>query len=314
MFQSILVPLDGSTFGEHALPLALAVARRARAALTLVHVHAPLKSVYLEGAAFLDDSIEREIKSQQRAYLGVVAERLRAAVPDLKVNADVVEGPIGEVLVHEATSRKVDLVVMTTHGRGPIGRFWLGSVADELVRQLPMPLLLIQPSEALPDLSREPEMKHFLIPLDGSDLAEQILEPAVGLGKLMGADYTLMRVVKPVMPMNYPVDVSMAAQPVPASLEQIEALQGNLEARAQQYLDELAIRLREEGLRVQTRVEIEQQPGVAILGAVERHEVDLVAMETHGRRGLSRLFLGSVADKVIRGAHVPILVQRPVEK
>ena len=61
-----------------------------------------------------------------------------------------------------------DLVVMTTHGRGPIARFWLGSIADELVRVLPMPLLLLRPPEMLPDFTVEPPLNNILIPLDSS--------------------------------------------------------------------------------------------------------------------------------------------------
>ena len=86
---------------------------------------------------------------------------------------------------------------MTTHGRGPLTRFWLGSVADELVRRASVPLLLVRPHEGVPDLAQEPILQHLLIPLDGSELAEQVLEPAVALGTLMAADYSLLRIYGP---------------------------------------------------------------------------------------------------------------------
>src|SRR5438067_676921 len=105
-----------------------------------------------------------------------------------------------------------DLVVMTTHGRGPLGRLWLGSVADALVRDLAMPLLLVRPQETAPDFKREPLLKHLLLPLDGSPLAEQMLEPAVALGTLMEADYTLLRVIKPVVPIDDRLEGTSAAQ------------------------------------------------------------------------------------------------------
>ena len=86
------------------------------------------------------------------------------------------------------------LVVMTTHGRGAVSRFWLGSVADKLVRQLPMPVLLVRPHEPAPDFAHPPIFRRALIPLDGSTLAEQILPHALGLGGLTQAEFTLFQV------------------------------------------------------------------------------------------------------------------------
>jgi nucleotide-binding universal stress UspA family protein len=88
-----------------------------------------------------------------------------------------------------------DLIVMTTHGRGPVSRFWLGSVADQLVHRLPMPLLLIRTQEDSPLPRDEPELRNLLVALDGTPTAEQILQPAGVLAKLMGASCTLLRVV-----------------------------------------------------------------------------------------------------------------------
>lgn len=313
MYKSILVPLDGSTFGEHALPLAISIARRAGAGLILLHVHAPLKAVYLEGAAFLDESIEDDIKEQQKAYLEMVAGRVKA-VCSVPVETKLVEGEIGASVATEASLNGVDLVIMTTHGRGMLGRFWLGSVADELVRNLPMPLILIRPHDETPDLAKEPDLKHIAIPLDGTELAEQIIEPAVALGRLMESDYTLVRIVKPVMAVDAPVEVSTASQAFQSVLSRVEAIQSQLQQEALDYLEKVAGRLRNMGLNVQTRVDLEHQPGVAIIHESERSDVDLIAMETHGRRGFSRLFLGSVADKVIRGSSKPVMLHRPVHK
>lgn len=88
---------------------------------------------------------------------------------------------------------------MTTHGRGPVSRLLLGSVADRLVREVPIPVLLVRPHEAAPDLASEPVLRHILVALDGSALAEQVLEPVVALGTLMQADYSLLRVYGPLV-------------------------------------------------------------------------------------------------------------------
>jgi nucleotide-binding universal stress UspA family protein len=317
MYRTLLVPLDGSTFGEHALPTALAVARRAKAAIHLVHVQAPLASIYSEAPLFVDSDLEERIKERQVAqdqdYLDGVAERLKAAA-DVRVTTAIVEGEVAATLQLQAVRAKVDLVVMTTHGRGLLGRFWLGSVADELIRRLPMPLLLIRPGETAPDLAVEPPLRHLLIPLDGTPLAEQMIEPAVTLGSLTGADYTLLRVVKPVLRPTYFPEGRTMGQMAQTLLEQVQALQEQVRKQARDYLEGIAGPLRARGLTVQTRVTVEEDPAAAILDQASGPAIDLIAVETHGRRGLPRLFLGSVANKVLRGTARPMLVHRPINR
>ncbi len=313
MYRNILVPLDGSPFGEHALPLALNLARRAGAAVEVVHVAAPVELAYSESLFLVDADLEQRIRDQLQAYLDAVVQRAEAAAP-VPVTPVLLEGDVVEQIRQRVEELPADLVVMTTHGRGALGRFWLGSVADELVRRLPVPLLLVRPHEGEPDLAAGPPLENLLVPLDGSPLAEQILEPALALGRLTSADYTLLRVIKPVLP------VSPGLSGVPGLtledkaqglLERTRAIHRQLCRDAQDYLNRVADRLEARGLRVRTRVAVEEQPAVAILSEAVPPGIDAVALETHGRRGLSRLLLGSVADKVVRGAAVPVRVHRP---
>jgi nucleotide-binding universal stress UspA family protein len=147
MYRSILVPLDGSAFGEHALPLALSIARRARTELLLLHVHAPLAAVYAEGAGYIDSQLEHEIKQREQAYLDGVARRLQGPA-DVGVRTLLREGEVAATVRATAEGTGAGLVVMTTHGHGALARFWLGSVADKVIRDLPMPLLLVRPGGA----------------------------------------------------------------------------------------------------------------------------------------------------------------------
>jgi len=239
-----------------------------------------------------------------------VARRIEAVAP-VKIARLIDDGEIADCIRAQAVRQKSDLIVMTTHGRGVLGRFWLGSVADELVRESPVPVLLSRPTEEAVDLTREPPLKHVLIPLDGTALAEQMLPKALALGRALDADYTLLRVVKPVGTLLPVGDAGTIGVQVQTLMERVETLQGQLVKEARDYLETLARPLREEGLKVATRVDVADQPVTAILHDAIQPAVDLVALKTHGRRGLSRLFLGSVADKVIRSAQVPVLVQRP---
>jgi nucleotide-binding universal stress UspA family protein len=310
MYHSILVPLDGSAFGEHALPLALSIARRAGAELQLLHVYAPLAAVYAEGAAFIDRELDHELKERQRTYLSEVAQRLKGFA-EVRVRPIVLEGAVAPTVRATAQGTGAGLVVMTTHGRGALARLWLGSVADQLVRDLPVPLLLVRPGEAAAEFGSEPVLKHLLLPLDGSPLAEQMIEPAVALGSLMDADYTLLRVVRSVAPAPAGAEGLAANVWVQSLMDRMAKLEAAVRKEAEGYLEGVAGRLRARSLRVRTAVAVENQPAVGILHQAAAPGIDAVALETHGRHGLARLFLGSVADKVIRGAPVPVLVHRP---
>jgi nucleotide-binding universal stress UspA family protein len=295
MYRCILAPLDGSLPSEQALPYAAALARRSGATLQLAYVHAPL--VLGEGVMYLG-APDVQLWEEEKNYLLSVVDRLKKAGLE-KVSAHVLDGPIAEALQEHALAERCDLVVMTTHGRGPISRFWLGSVADQLVHRLPIPLLLIRAREEVPPPATEPEARNVLVALDGTPTAEQILEPTGALAKLLGASLTLLRVVPMVPPPNVHKEMAESA-----------SLTEKLRAEAHVYLQRLAGSLREQGLAVQTRIIAHAHPATAILHEASDGEYDVIALETHGRRGLPRLVLGSVADKVVRGASIPVLVHR----
>jgi nucleotide-binding universal stress UspA family protein len=312
MYRSLLVPLDGSPFSEQALPLALGVARRSGAGIMLLHVQAPLASIYTENPLFVADNLEEHLRSRQRAhdqgYLDGIAKRLVAGA-DVHVTTALFEGEVAAGIRAEVERTGAGLVVMTTHGRGPVGRFWLGSVADELIRTLDVPLLLVRPGEEAAVSSKEPSFRRILVPLDGSELAEGILEPTVALGSLMGAEYTLVRVINPVLRLSYIPQGPTLDQMAKTLLDRVQTLQEEVRKQARDYLEGVARRLRQRGLAVATRVVVDDDPAVAIMQAAA--DFDLIAIETHGRRGLKRLFLGSVANKVLRGTALPMLVHRP---
>ena len=295
MYRSIMVPLDGSLPSEQSLPYATALARRSGAALQLAYVHTPL--IVGEGAMYLGTP-DVQLWEEEKKYLLRVVERFKKTGLD-KVSAHVLEGPIAESLQEHALGKGCDLIVMTTHGRGPVSRFWLGSVADQLVHRLPMPLLLIRTREEAPLPATEPEVRNVLVALDGTPMAEQILEPAGAMAKLLGASCTLMRVVPTVVPHVVYSEAAVSA-----------ALADKLRAEANVYLQRRSASLRDRGIAVQTRILAHAHPATAILNEAASGGYDLLALETHGRRGLPRLFLGSVADKVVRGASIPVLVHR----
>jgi nucleotide-binding universal stress UspA family protein len=191
---------------------------------------------------------------------------------------------------------------MTTHGRGAFARFWLGGVADALIRRSTVPILLLRLPDGEPSCADPPTFQHILIPLDGSTLAERILEPALEFGGLMQSHYTLLRVVGPVAHAGH----LPRGQIVRRDDRAIQAAW----RQAQNELEHVAQRLQAAGAEVRTSTLIAEEPAAAILGAARQHRVDLIAMATQGRTGLRRLFLGSTATAVLRGADRPVLLWR----
>jgi nucleotide-binding universal stress UspA family protein len=304
MYRNLLVPLDGSTFGEHALPFAYSIAQRSKAVLHLAHVHVLNDPIYIEGMPVIDADLHSLGREHERTYLEQVRERLLSTTTLSITCANLdSDGSVAGTLARYAETGKIDLVVMTTHGRGGLARAWLGSVADVLVRCNTAPILLLRPGDGAPDLALPQQFKRILIPLDGSTFSEQILESALELGGLTQAEYILLRAAEPFVLPGY-------APLAQASRLDVKVTQEGL-AEAQRYLDRVAERLRAEGRPVRTRAVLAEQPAVAILDEARRQDVDLIAMTTHGRSGLVRLILGSVADKVLRGATLPVLMVRP---
>ena len=296
MYERIMVPLDGSTFAEAALPLALTLSRHTGAALHVVTVLEPTTSFAYEGweAAALEWS---------REYLAGLEERIADSAGG-PVLTSVLCGHTLEQLLRAANERQVDVVVMATHGRGALSRLWLGSVADAFARHADRPVILVRPDEdaSAPEAYQE-SFKTLLVPLDGSELSESALSHAVDFGELFDAAYHLTRAV--VQPFD------LASPYLPHTVQLNHEIVEEAKKHAAAYLEGHAERLRRHGMSVTTSVVVDGQPGGGVLGEAEAVGADAIALATHGRSGIDRALLGSTADKVVRGTHLPVLLYRP---
>src|SRR5262245_61440702 len=228
-YQAILVPLDGSEFGERAIPLAIDLAQRNNARLELAMVHQPLQS-FATAMEMPEVGAEYEAEARRREleYLDQTAHRV-ATRDKIPVGSKLLQGAVAEALESHAHLAGIDLVVMSTHGRGAMGRFWLGSVADRLIRRLHVPVLVVRPSwqEDAPDA----EIRRMVVPLDGSALAETILDEAVRFGGT-NAEYQLVSVVIPPVPLMDMVPVT--------GMPDTSALVPGLVKAAEDYLNRIA--------------------------------------------------------------------------
>lgn len=297
MYHDIMVPLDGSTFAEAALPLALTLARKTGAALHLVTVIEPMP-------AFAYEDWEADASEWVREYLENAAERVSTHHGG-EVTLTHERGDVVDSLETQAIARNADVVVMATHGRGMLSRMWLGSVADGFLHRTTRPVIMVRPEEDQepPSLDRESSFRKLLVPLDGSDLSESALEHATEFGALFDTAYHLVRMVA------YPHD--LASPYVPHTTQMNQNILREATKAAEEYLDSRAERMRRRGLKVTTSVTVDAQAGHGILVEAESVGCDAIAMATHGRTGVSRAILGSAADKVLRGTHLPVLLYRP---
>ena len=306
---TILVPLDGSELAEQALPIAKALARASDAELHLMHVFVPYAARADMPGGVDNSEVERKLEEQSTEYLRSVTERVAAELPG-RVHADPVRtrpirSPYSEsVAVVDRLRRAVarlhpDLMVLATHARGGLGRAWLGSVADALIRRVNVPTLLVHPREGIAPPSKV--FDHIVVPLDGSKLAEESIPVAARLAALTNARVTLLRVVIPQLALGHPSFV------LQFNVDQLDRHRDE----AKRYVNEVADRFRGEIPGLTAEVLMAESPPRTILEWSEQHGAELIAMSTHGRSGFRRVMLGSVADKVIRGANIPVLLTRP---
>jgi nucleotide-binding universal stress UspA family protein len=298
MIKRILVSLDGTGFAEQALPHATSLALRSGAAISLATVEIP------PPMAFPDVNFLQPLSEAESTYLEGVAERVRdAGVED--VSFAVLRGNAPEALEKHRMQVRADLTVMATHGRGPLARSWLGSVADHFVRATAAPVLMVRPLDDDQEvtLTALPQFRNVLVALDGSSLSESALDPALHLARLYEGEATLVRLIE------YPNRTESVYLP-----DAIDAIEERLEESRLAAHDELtrvATRLRsngEGGVGLVTRVVIHAAEG--ILDIASERDVDVIAIASHGRGGVPRLVLGSVTDKVLRGSDRPVLIVR----
>jgi nucleotide-binding universal stress UspA family protein len=295
--RTVVVPLDGSSFGEHAIPRALRIAKLAGAEVRLVHVHVSLDPSYLGRNRELYGGFEKLLKQPKQEYMADVMKRV-AKISSVPVTPLLLDGrKISESLCN-AVNAEADLVVMATRGRGALGRLVWGSFADTLLQETGVPLLLVRGYRSPVDLTGAPSLRRILVPLDGSLGGEDVLRPVAEIGRITQGEQTLLRVLPftGYSPMQHN-HFSLANH---AAQQQDEALD-----ECEQLVNKARVQLP----RAQTKVVWSAEPpGEEILAYAERHDVDLIAVATRKRSPLKRLLSTGVADYLIRRAGVPVLV------
>jgi nucleotide-binding universal stress UspA family protein len=230
-----------------------------------------------------------------QTYLQYAAGRLNySAVP---VETVVKHGDAAAQILAVADDSGAGLLVMSTHGRSGPGRWLYGSVADEVLRHAGIPLILLPPA-AQPELAEEQPLR-ILVPLDGSALGEAVLESARDWAERLHAELLLVQVVL-WPPYTYADGAELLV------LDPDEML-----SAAEKYLADVAARWHTDEVMIRCRALLGRPIASTIARVALEEHVDLLAMATHGRSGIGRLVLGSVATGMLQRADVPLLVIRP---
>lgn len=304
MFKKILIPLDGSLRSEQALGLVNKLFTAKDIELLLLEATGSTTSaypIYGAGAEGFAQIIPEYRKSQVDQYVGTVTEATRTWAPNVRGYSMV--GQPDEAIIEIAESEDVDLIVMVTHGYDALERLLLGSVTEKVIREAPCPVLAVRDGH-LP--------KHMLIALDGTPFSETILDPAFELARLIKADVTLTRVDVPADDL----DMREVNELSKVDRKLADTLLIHHNSRSEFYLDDL----RKQFLQDQTEIEIKidydveyGKPSKRLPKVAERHGCDLIAMATHGRKGLKRLFSRSVTEDVMHQTKTAMLVLHPTE-
>lgn len=311
MFRKLLVPLDRSMVAEQALLPAAGIARALEADVDLMMVLEP----HLFSGSSSAHAADEEAAAEK--YLEQMTRVLVASGP-LKTTHAVLHGAIVDSIHSRARAVGADLIVMTSHGRTGLSRAWLGSIADGLVRQSAIPVLMLHATETGgPQRPLDRLFQRILLPLDGSTPANEVLQGAASLAVASGGHIVLLRVVQPIAQTGFfagaPLAIPTSANPfvVPSQVvDRTSTDKAKDDAKAE--LAAVAAQLVSLGVPdAEMKVVVAQNPAHAIVEFVQAQNITAVAMATHGR-GASRLVVGSVADKVLRASGLPMLLHRPV--
>ncbi|MFB6171057.1 MAG: universal stress protein [Haloarculaceae archaeon] len=282
MYETLVVPTDGSDLSGRALDRAVALAETYGATVHVVHVVTSTALSTAEGGAVL-----QLLETDGRDLVTAAADRVRAA--GATVETATLTGAPHRAIVDHADRLGADLIVMGTHGRTGLAHVALGSVAERVVRSAPVPVLTVGPSAPT-----DGEVDGVLVPTDGSAAAATALPHAFELATRYGATVHALSVVDDAV---YGIEASMTG------------FVDDLSTASEEAVEVVASRAPADCSLV-TAVE-RGTPHAEIDAYVAAHDVDLVAMGTHGRSGLERLVLGSVTARVVRSAPVPVLAVPP---
>ena len=326
MFKRILVPLDGSECAEYALPIATHIARAHHAALILLRVVPTL----VEYAPYLrmpgipvefEQQVAEEDVAQAKKYLETIVAKEQMGDIPYEIQTPIAQDDTGiaRYILSFIQLCEIDLVVMCSHGHTGLRHWTLGRVAHKLVRHCPVPVFVLRRNGDVLHAHVGQSAVRVLVGLDGSQLAETALEPAIQLSAALSSPMAGALHLVRVLPLPAPRGI-FRHEGFAEARERIIAEEKN-------YLDGIAqcIRTDDEehaSLSISSFLAIQQDVASSLIGIAEEGKdvdhipgftgCDVIALTTHGRSGLDHWALGSIAERILEKTALPLLVVHSV--
>lgn len=287
MYESILVPLDGSKTAKMVLPYVEEIAAKLANEIVLVGVSE-------QGRHELPGSYLKTILEQVQLQLNDYTP-----AKEVKVYSEVLLGEPATQILNSANRRKVSLIAMTSRGSSSQGPWLLGNIAAKVIRATSKPVLLIRAPVGAEALKQKKLVRRILVPLDGSRVGETAVPWAETLAQTLAAELVFFQIIgiteTYLYYQYYQVSPSLGPEKEKAS--------------AMAYLESIEKSLSGKGLKTSSAVAF-GAPADGIIDYAKANAVDLIAISSHGRSGIGRWVFGSVTDKVLHSGDTPVLVVR----
>jgi nucleotide-binding universal stress UspA family protein len=300
MFEKILVPLDGSKNAEMVLPYAEEIAGKFHSELKLIGVtekeNIPSPSTAPNTTDVLFSYLVEKVKqvTEQGRGFGIDSAQ--------QITFKLLSGKVAQKILAYSEEINADLIALTSRGTSSQEKWVLGNVSAKILRATRKPVLIVRSAPAETALIEKNLVKRILLPLDGSVTGEAAIQITESLATHLDAQLTLFHVLEPIM--KYGMYDTNAHYAIQDSLS-------DREAAARTYLNKVNEAIKERTGIVSSNVVIMGYPANEIASYSKNHDIDLIAMSTHGRSGLQHWVFGSVTDKTLHFGDTPVLVIRP---
>jgi nucleotide-binding universal stress UspA family protein len=297
MFDPILVPLDSSLLAECVLPHTVAMARAFNAKTTLLRV---LEQDQQHVSAQLFDLLNWQIhKAEAVLYLRKIDAQLQKL--GLQTEATVQEGLVAESIIEFAQTRRAKLIILSSHGRSGVSQWGVSSVAQKVILSAPASVLIVRAHQPSHLEEMDQVYKRILIPLDGSQRAENVLQMSTHLARFHQAEIHIALVVTtPEMVRQMP--------PTQEDVELFNRLVTRNREESIRYLDQVRQSSLLNGIPVQTHLLTSENAPAALHQFVEQENIDLVTLSAHGYSGNHQWPYGSMVNNFILYSKVPLLI------
>lgn len=292
MFDSILVPLDGSLLAECVLPQVVSIGQAFNGQIMLIQV---LDKNPAGSSGQLFDLLNWQInKTEAKLYLDRVCTRLKKS--GVQVKTTILEGPVVESITDFTQNHGIKLVILSTHGHSGLKKWEISSVTYKIILSAPTSVLLIRAPQV-----KEQRYERILVPLDGSWRAENVLPMVTQLARFHKSQVQIVHVVKtPEMARHMP--------PVQADIDLSDQIVARNREEALHYLDQVQLRSPLSGIDIHSHLIISNDPIAALHELVERENIDMVALSAHGFSGNNQWPYGSLVNNFILYGKVPLLI------